>query len=521
MKRLGAALAVLCGAALSASQSIAPSADAAFSRFFEAHTPEESSAAGGAIIAAGISFDEAFARLKKGRTYASDVARGVVQGSYRGNDGDFFYTLVVPENYDPSRRYQVRVQLHGGVGRQPSNAPMTSAGSSRLPAAEQIYVMPYAWRDAPWWSGRQIENLHAILDIVKHTYNVDENRVVLSGVSDGGTGVYYAAMRDTTPFASFLPLNGFIMVLRNETAEVDGDLFPSNLRNKPFFVVNGGRDPMYPTSVVDPYIDHLKRNGVDVEYRPQPDAAHDTSWWPQVSDQFERFVTDHPRTPLPDALSWEAGPPHLPSRAHWLIIDRLAAERSDEPTLPDLNRMATPPTPDFGIRASGARVNRVVRESNAEKIGLRSGDVVTAINGQPVSPDVDVADLMRGYAIGRPLLLTIVRGGESVRMTGRYVPTILAGEAQSMFPREHESGRVDVERSGNGVRVRTRGVAAFTLLLSPDQFDLDRDVTVVANGRTVFNRQVRRDIRTLLEWAARDRDRTMLFGAALAITLPQ
>jgi hypothetical protein len=28
-----------------------------------------------------------------------------------------------------------------------------------------------------------------------------------------GTSAYYVAMRDTTPYASFLPLNGYIMIL--------------------------------------------------------------------------------------------------------------------------------------------------------------------------------------------------------------------------------------------------------------------------------------------------------------------
>src|SRR5204862_765347 len=143
---------------------------------------------------------------------------GVVQGSYRSDAGEYFYTLEVPATYDPGRPYQVRVQLHGGVGRYEDNTPHGS-GPAGLSGAEQIYVMPYAWRDAPWWSGRQTENLRAILDVVKRTYNVDENRVVLAGVSDGGTGAYYTAMRDTTPFASILPLNGFIKVLENETAE--------------------------------------------------------------------------------------------------------------------------------------------------------------------------------------------------------------------------------------------------------------------------------------------------------------
>jgi len=413
------------------------------------------------------------------------------------------------------------VQLHGGVGRIEANTPARAESAGRLPGVEQIYVIPYAWRDAPWWSGRQVDNLRAILDVVKRTYNVDENRVVLSGVSDGGTGAYYTAMRDTTPFASVLPLNGFILVLKNETADADGDLFPNNLLNKPLFIVNGGRDPMYPTSVVDPYVEHLKSAGVQLVYRPQPAAGHDTSWWPDIRDSFEQFVANHPRVPLPDALSWESGSPNIPSRAHWMIIERLGAERPGEPSLPDVNRMSTRPVVDFGIRGSGTRINRVVNGSNAEQIGLRSGDVVLAINNQPASRGADLADLLRSYPSGRPLLVTVTRGGESVRLTGRYAPTVLAGESEAMFPRQRESGRVDLVRTGNRIDVRSRGVAAFTVLLSPDQFDVNRAVTVVVNGRTAFDGIVQRDVRTLLKWAARDNDRTMLFAAELEVAVPQ
>ena len=86
-----------------------------------------------------------------------------------------------------------------------------------------------------------------------------------------------------------------------------------------------------------------------------------------------------------------------------------------------------------------------------------------------------------------------------------------------MFLRERPSGRVDLVRSGNRIEARTRGVATFRLLLSPDQFDLAKPITVVVNGRTVVDRIVPADVRTLLKWAARDNDRTMLFGAELAI----
>ena len=509
-------LALVSAVAVSAGQAPVPAGvDAAFAAFLQASSVKDAVAASEQIVASGVGFDEAFRRLKQGRTYSRDVPRGIVRTSYKSEAGEYFYALDVPEGYDPSRKYQVRVQLHGGVGRIEQNTPRDSAPLGRLAGAEQIYVVPYAWRDAPWWGGRQVDNLRAILDLVKRRYNVDENRVVLSGVSDGGTGAYYVATRDTTPFASFLPLNGFVMVLRNEASDADGDLFVNNLVNKPMFIVNGGKDPLYPTSVVDPYIAHLKGGGVDLVYQPQPNAGHDTSWWPEVKDTFEAFVAAHPRRPLPDTLTWASGPPHIPSRAHWLVIDRLAARGPEDPKLADLNAMEMPREADFGIRSSGARVNRVVKGSSAEQIGLRSGDLVVRVNNQSTAEATDVAELLRDYPAGRPLLLTVTRGSESVRLTGRYAPTVLPDETHAMFPFQREFGRVDLKRAGNRVDASTIGVGAFTLLLSPDQFDLNRAITVVVNGRTAFDGVVQKDIRTLLEWAARDNDRTMLFAAAL------
>jgi hypothetical protein len=182
--------------------------------------------------------------------------------------------------------------------------------------------------------------------------------------------------------------------------------------------------------------------------------------------------------------------------------------------------MSASSVPDFGIRASGTRINRVIKGSNAEQLGLRSGDVVLTINNQPSSSGADIAEVFRSYPTGRPLLLTVARGSETVRLTGRYAPTVPSGGSGTMFPRQRESGRVDLIRTGNRVDAKTRGVAAFTLLLSPDQFDLSRAVTVAVNGRTVFEGIVQRDVGTLLKWAVRDNDRTMLFAAELPIAIP-
>jgi len=411
--------------------------DAAFQKFWAADSPEAAARAAEDVLKSGISFDDVMRRLKAGRTYAPQT-EGVVQLSRRSTDGVVYnYAVTIPAGYDPARRYQVRFQLHGGVGGRIDNKPRGNGQigmlSGESAGAEQFYVIPYAWNDKPWWSDDQVLNLHAIVDDLKRRYNVEENRVVVAGVSDGGTGAYYVAMRDTTPYTSFLPLNGYIMVLANGDID-DGRSFPNNIRNKPLFVVNGGKDRLYPISIVEPYTRHLMKNGVQIDYHPQPDGEHNTAWWPEIKGPFEKFVAEHPRDPHPDKLTWEAAD-SLHNRAHWLVIDALGAAPGEAKQLPDANLFT-------------------------DSLGT------DPLFGRPKAP-----------------------------------------------------GRVDVVRSGNTVQATTKGVTGFTLLLSPDKFDFSQPVIVMANRREVFRGRVQPSTDTLMKWAARDNDRTMLYAAEIRINL--
>ncbi|PWU11582.1 MAG: hypothetical protein C5B51_02370 [Terriglobia bacterium] len=413
--------------------------DAAFEKFWAAASPAEAARLVEGIERSGVTLEEALQRVKQGRNYGPQKT-GVLQLRNRTEDGiEHFYAVNVPADYAPARRYQVRFQLHGGIGARTDNKPRGSGEIGNLAGAEQIYVLPYAWQDAPWWDNDQVLNLSAIVDSLKRSYNIDENRVAVAGVSDGATGAYYIAMRDTTPYASFLPLNGWIMVLSNNEID-DGRIFPNNLRNKPLFVVNGGRDRLYPTSIVEPFTRHLMAKGVTIDYHPQPEGEHNTRWWPDIKDTFEKFVTEHPRDPYPDQLTWQAAD-LTHNRAHWLVIDQFGTASGEAKELPDVNLVARAEEPSFG------------------------------------------------------------------------------DEEGPLFRRLKSTGRVDLQRNGNTVQAATMGVAAFTLLLSPDKFDFKQPVKVVANGREVFNGRLTPSLKTLLKWAARDNDRTMLYTAEVKITL--
>jgi predicted esterase len=447
MKLRSIALVGLC-ASVSLSAQPSSAIDKAFEAYWKAGSAADAVRAAERIIKAGVDFDTALAKLRAGRPYKKERA-GEFSWRYPGPERTVFDNLIeVPADYDPARTWQVRVQLHGGVNRRgqaagsgiqieddeggpPSggarDAPSVGRrrGPNRIPGESQFYLYPSGWADAAWWHIHQVDNILRIVDRLKRQYNIDESKIYLTGISDGGTGTYYMAMRESTPWASFLPLNGSLKVLTNPEIRAEGELYPSNMTNKPLYIVNGGRDPLYPVADVQTHVSIMKQIGIPLVFSPQPAAGHDTTWWRWERTPYERFVQTHARNPHPPRLSWQTERVDRFNRIHWLVIDRLG----------------------------------------------------------PGERDAEFA-------------------------------------AVEIFPSSKPSGRVDVERKANAIEARTRGVREFTVLASPDAFDLSQPISVNLNGRPAFNSVVKPDVATLFKWAARDNDRTMLYAAEIKVQVP-
>jgi dienelactone hydrolase len=376
-------------------------------------------------------FDYLHDRLKQGRPYLEEK-RGEFALRWKSKSGPYFNNIVdVPDDYDPATKWRLRVQLHGGVGRpspnpQPGRGPAPGRGQNRIEGEKQIYLHPSGWMAAQWWDEEQVDNILRAVDTLKRKYNIDETQIYITGISDGGTGVYYMALKEPNPWSSYLPLNGSLAVLQNPRNGADGEMHGNNLGTANIYAVNGEHDHLYPVALVEPSITWLKKMGVNVVFRPQAGAQHNTAWWPTERAPFEEFVHKHPRVAHPDTLSWETERVDRFNRNRWLIINELRADASRETQLRDMG----------------------------------------------------------------------------------------------FFQHTKRSGRVDIRRKGNTFAALARDVASFTLLLSPDAIDFSQPVIVSVNGKQVMSAKVQKDPVTLMRWAARDNDRTVLYGAEVKIQVP-
>jgi dienelactone hydrolase len=402
----------IVGAALSAQDSTADPRQLV-TDFWQATTSAARETSADALIAAAPDVQALYEWMQKGPRFDESVPVGELAQERFSEDGTRFpYAFLIPESYDAARSYPVEFMLHGGVGRSEweSGEILWRRGYDSLKKEDRILVVPAAWKDAYWWQSMQADNLPALLNLLKQNYNVDENHVSLTGVSDGGTGAYFFAFKQPTQWASFLPYIGHPGVLRNASSGGGYRLFFENLINKPLYIVNGEVDRLYPAESVKPFIALLAETGVSHTFKIIKDGGHNTNWLPQEAPLIEAFKAENPRDPFPDHLEWVADRTDRYNRNHWLVVNKRSKRGS---------------------------------------------------------------------------------------------PAIMA-----------------VTRQDNSFTVSADGAAEFTLLLSPDEVNFNESITVIANGEVVFNDRVSPNASTLLEWAGKDLDRSMLILAELKILLP-
>ena len=511
-----------------AGQSFDDEFDVAMTRFWAAATDEEFRAAVDAVLETQPDIETIWSRLRRGRDYQSDVPTGRQLLSRTNRDGvTHGYILQIPEGYTPERRYPVRVYLHGGVMRPKRDDGSWWRNEDRMLRDDTIVVFPASWDESIWWQDSQIENLSGVINEIKQTYNVAENQVYLLGISDGGTGAYYHAFKSTTPWAGFLSFIGHPGVLGNASSAVDGQMHVTNLRNKPFFVVNGGQDRLYPTVNVVPFLRLFQEAGVFINFRPQPESGHDLSWWDNESSAIDSFIEEVHRRPLPNPLSWETERTDKYSRAHWLVIDELGPVEG-EPDLGAFNEIVDPSSgAPLGINTigemadgTGLRIFEVGENSIVSEAGMRADDTIVEIEGQEAPTVEMLKEALMGFSPGDQLSLVVLREDTRTPLVLNY-PETAAPRMRQAFPLQQASGRVELRMPHrNTVSARTRGVRRFTLLLSPEEFDFTAPVSVEVNGVPVIEQMVEADVEALLRWAAIDQDRTMLFGAELEIVVP-
>jgi predicted peptidase len=130
----------------------------------------------------------------------------------KAEDGERKYTVYVPEGYDGSKAFPVILFLHGAGERGedgivPAQVGIGPAIQNRPAGVPALVVFPQAKRT---WSADSPDSKAALaaLDDVVARYKADPQRVILTGLSMGGSGSWSLATARPERFVAVAPICG-------------------------------------------------------------------------------------------------------------------------------------------------------------------------------------------------------------------------------------------------------------------------------------------------------------------------
>lgn len=428
------------------------------------------------------------------------------------------WVLYLPRRQAKLQPQALLVALHGGVSRKSiyEDPVMVVKDSPWLELARArgcLALFPFGQEGAAWWDETGIINVRQLIRAVKTHFNVDDNRVWLAGFSDGASAGFMYAMILPDDFAAVVALNGHMGV-----GSLDGGLplYAPNLAMTPVYAVTTTDDELYPTRKMQESITMAQEAGAQLVHRSRP-GTHAFDYHADELPSISRFLNRQIRNPFPEEIFWESGDRAL-GRCRWLQISGIAASPAAA-WHSDHNCILTSEEITWGFTCArgneGIIVHKISPDGYAEQVGLRPGDVVRRAGGRPISSSFSMRDAKDSARCGSRFDFVVSRSGREITLPG----TLPQPEMYYLFERDVPSAAVKAVQKGNLVTLDGSRVARLQILVHPDQFDLDRPLKVVYNGRCLFDGMVKPDPLFILKNYAACRDRKAIFAASVDLVV--
>jgi phospholipase/carboxylesterase len=177
------------------------------------------------------------------------------------------YSIYVPEYYDPGRAWPLVVALHGGSGHGRGflwswlrDARSRGAILVAPTATGETWAIAGADADTP--------NLDRILHDVRARWSIDPARMLLTGLSDGGTFCYVSGLERDSPFTHLAPVAAAFHPFIAEMADAE------RIDGLPIHLTHGALDWMFPVEMAREARDAMTAAGARVTYREIDDLSH-------------------------------------------------------------------------------------------------------------------------------------------------------------------------------------------------------------------------------------------------------
>jgi predicted peptidase len=179
------------------------------------------------------------------------------------------YLLHLPQGYskENNKKWPLILFLHG-AGEIGDNIEMLRVQAlPRVIEAKEdfpfIVVSPQCPTGSSWHS--EFTSLDELLQYTLESYNIDENRIYLTGLSMGGYAAWDYAVVHPDKFAAIIPICG-------------GTSYPDylyHIKDVPIWAFHGAKDDIVPIEESEIAVESLRSFDGNIKFTIYPEAGHD------------------------------------------------------------------------------------------------------------------------------------------------------------------------------------------------------------------------------------------------------
>jgi pimeloyl-ACP methyl ester carboxylesterase len=201
--------------------------------------------------------------------------------------------------------------LHG-IGERGNNLsnlkqkgfPRNLEGDKQFPF---IFVMPQCPSSTEWYytNADNVSDMGMFLDDIIARFPIDPDRLYITGLSMGGIGSWYFAIKLPSRFAALVPVS------------FRGDGWsPEPAKDIPVWAFHGAKDGVIPLTKAQELVNQFNLVGGSIRFDPYPNGGHDASTWtvtynnPDVYEWMLRYKkvthptsTDYSGISMPEGFS--------------------------------------------------------------------------------------------------------------------------------------------------------------------------------------------------------------------------
>ncbi len=433
------------------------------------------------------------------------------------------YFIHIPQNYDHTKPARLLIYLHGGVGRKEfiedfaEYVPQITALFPDEVTNNWFLLFPQGNQYTIWWDLVGMENIKTQIRNLKENYNIDDDKIYMTGFSDGGSASFHFALTDPNLFAAFYPLNGFIAVGSRVT---QNPAYLPNLKNRHSRAVNTDEDGLYPSADMRLLMELSLQAGADLLYKEYWGIGHTFDYAEEDVPIMVEDMKNQARDIFRSEIYWESSIPEF-NRCDWLEITGLDTLETPAEWQKEYNIKMENKRIQFGFyhdetfEGKGVKVRDVIEASTADSMGLKKDDIVIKMDGKDVENIEKLSELKTFKKRGDTVSLTVLRDKKEVQLFGQF-PEI---DFYDAFILNKPSGAVKVKYWGNHFEVETSRVAELAIYIHPDMVNLKNPVTVNINSKEVFNDIISIDREFMIENFQNNFDRKALWVNRIILKL--